>query len=301
MTKAKFIPLLTKATGLCNTKDPVRLTYDLKTGESQLAQAVNVNVERDGRISRVTGYTLKRAEASHSAWSDNDTCLFVSGTYLYALSADYSRTLVRTGLTPGAWMSYVKVGTRVYYTNGHELGRVEGLQDATWGASTVTRPDDNKTYSDPPVGHLVANAFGRMLIAKDNFIFASEPALYGNFNLAKFRAEPFRITSMWAVPGGLFVGTEKSLVFYRGEAWEKLQREVKALHGVLVGSGAWAQPEALKLSGGRVVVFSTTAGICVGAAAGEVRNLTEDILVLPVSARAAAAVIDHRYVVHISP
>lgn len=303
MAQAKFIRLLTRATGLCNTKAPVRLTYDLKTGESQLAQAVNVNIERDGRITRVTGFTEKRAESSSQAWSDGETCLFVSGTVLYQLHPDYSRTAIRAGLTLGAPMSFAAVADRVYYSNGHELGFVRAGADNTWAAVTMARPTTNVTFSDPPAGHLVAQAFGRMLVAVGKTIFSSEPAFYGNFNLALYRQEAARITMLRYFPGVLLVGTETDTIVYRGTKWGALVRDVViASGGVLEGSDALTQSEATGADQSkRQVVFTTTKGICLGSDDGSVVNLTDENLVLPAARRAGAAVIDHRYVVHIAP
>ena len=305
MAQAKFIPLLTRAAGLCNTKDPVRLSYDLKTGVSQLAQAVNVDIDLTGRISRVTGYTRRTTDASHSAWSDGERCYFVSGNGLYRLLPGFSVVIVRAGTTVGARRSYASVGARVYYTNGYESGRIVGSQDEPWEKLDVIRPDNNKTYSDPPNGHLVAWAFGRLVVAKDNFLFASEPALYGNFDLSKYRSESSRITFLWSLPGergGLLVGTERGLAFYRGTKWEDVQRVPKLKCGVLEGSGAAADPKLLGVDGtAPVVVFTAESGIHYSDPEGVVHNMTVDDLKFPSGRTASAAVVDSRYVVLIDP
>ena len=302
MAKARFRQLLTRALGLCNTKDSVRLAFDPKTGESQLPQAVNVDIDPTGRISRCRGFTEKRTEASMSGWSDGENCLFIAGTSLYRLHPDYSRTFIRSGLTAGARMSYAAVGDRIYYTNGYENGYVIGVVSHSWVAGTSGAPTSNVTFSDAPAGHLTAWAFGRMLIAIDNLIVASEPSFYGRFNLAKYRMEKARITMLWPVLGGLFVGTEEAVLFYRGEKWGEVRREVKATTGVLEGSAAKCQPELLDLeTDDPLVVFSTSKGICLGGAGGMFRNLTENDLVLPKARRASGAIVKDRYVVSIAP
>ncbi len=302
MAKAKFRQLFASAIGLCNTKDPARQAFDPKTGASQLPQAVNVDIDATGRPSRCRGFTSKRAEASASGWSDGETCLFVAAGGLYRLYPDYSRVLIRSGLTPGAQMSYAAVGDRVYYTNGYEKGYVVGATDNSWVAGTSGAPTSNVTFSDPPAGHLVALAFGRMLIALDNVIVASEPSFYGRFNLAKYRMEKDRITMLWPVVGGLFVGTESAVAFYRGDKWGEVRRELKIASGALEGSAAHCQPELLDLEMDTpAVIFSTSKGICLGGAGGMFRNLTENDLVLPNARRASGAIVKDRYVVNIAP
>ena len=302
MALARFVPVLRAATGLCNTRDKVRLKYDLKAGTSQLAEAVNVDIDDSGRVSRNIGYTRKRSEVSHSAWSDGENCLYVSGDALFRLNSDYSRTGIRSGLTLGARVSYTQVAGRIYYMNGFEKGFVAGVQSHPWVAGEPGVPTSNVAYSDPPLGHNIAGAFGRVLVARDNLIFASEPAFYGRFNLAKFHGEGERITMMRPVVGGLFVGTEGKVIFYRGERWENLTRVVLANYGVLEDSSAWCQPEALNVEvDGRLVVFSTPKGVCVGGPDGMFRNLTDDELDLPVAKRATGAVIGSRYITHIAP
>ena len=302
MASARPKQLFSGALGLCNTKDSVRQAFDPKTGLSQLPQAVNVDIDATGRPSRCSGFTSKRAEASMSGWSDGENCLFIAGASLYKLHPDYSRTLIRSGLTVGAQMSYVAVGDRVYYSNGYENGYVIDTANNAWVAGTSGAPTSNVTFSDPPAGHLITLAFGRMLVALDNVIVASEPSFYGRFNLAKYRMEKDRITMLWPVLGGLFVGTESSVSFYRGEKWEEVRREVKISSGALEGSAAHCQPELLDMElDSPAVIFSTSKGICLGGAGGMFRNLTENDLLLPNARRASGAIVKDRYVVNIAP
>jgi hypothetical protein len=141
-----------------------------------------------------------------------------------------------------------------------------------------------------------------MLMAVGSAIFASEPSFYGRFNLAKFRAEKSRITMLLPVLGGLFVGTEREVAFYRGDKWEETKRKVLMSAGALEGSEAKCRPEVLDLEqDDEVFIFTTSKGICLAGDGGMFRNLTENDLVLPSARRASGAILNDRYVVHIAP
>jgi hypothetical protein len=302
MAQAKFIPLLTTATGLNNTLDPVRIAYDLKTGESELSQAVNVDIDNSGRINRRRGRTLRVATAGRDAFVSGETCLFVSGTMLYRLTPGYTTEVVRPGLTLGARMRYTPIADRIYYTNGYETGYVRQGLDYAWRKGDYTPPEgDRRTLSEPPVGHLIGWFAGRALVAKGSAVFASEPSFYGVFDLhGGVRLFPEQITMLRGTKEGLWVGTSGRVEFYRGTKWEELRREHKAGYGVLEGSDALCPGEKLKAPG-QQVLFTTPKGICAGSEDGTFVNLTESKLTFPSGRFASAAVAGDRYLLLINP
>lgn len=98
-----------------------------------LVSAMNVNIGNDGQLARRDGRELKLAASAHSLWSDGIICLFVDGTTLKRLNADYTATTV-VELTSGDPMSYVPVNGRVYYGNGTDKGIIgEAGAARTWG------------------------------------------------------------------------------------------------------------------------------------------------------------------------
>lgn len=301
MTKARFIPLMTVATGLNNVLDSVRLAYDPKTGETELAQAVNVNIDNSGRPSRRLGRTRKLADAARCGFADGDVCLFVSGAILYKMAVDYSIVALRTDLTPGLRMRYRRIADRVYYLNGKEKGYVAGGADHTWEKGSYTSPGDTRrTYSNPPNGHLVSWFGSRALVARENAVFASEPSFYGVFDLHNdAKLFPERVTMLQPTTAGLWVGTTARVMFYRGTQWEKLRREPAADFGVLEGSDVWCPGE--KLKGPKAVLFTTPKGICSGTDEGAFTNLTYNKLTFPAGSYASATMAGDRYLVLIEP
>lgn len=114
-----------------------------------LVSAMNVNISNDGQLARRSGRELKLAASAHSLWSDGIICLFVDGTTLKRLNADYTATTV-VELTSGDPMSYVSVNGRIYYGNGTDKGVIgEAGAARTWGLV-------------PPGMPLAANAGGAL-------------------------------------------------------------------------------------------------------------------------------------------
>lgn len=299
MTKAKLATILTAATGLNNANDPARLEFDRRTGVTELSQAVNVDFDSSGRPSRRLGRVRKLATEARCGFAFGGVCLFVSGSTLYGLSKEYGAIELRTDLTPGARMRYYPIAGRIYYINGRQRGYVYKETDYAWEAgSYALQHDTPRVFTDPPLGHIVGWFSGRALVAKDNAIFASEPSFYGVFNLHKVRMVPDRVTMLLPTPQGLWVGTTKQVLFYRGNHWERLVREPKAEVGVLEGSGVLADGARFNESG-RVAFFTTPEGVCTGSEGGALTNITYQKVVFPSGRYASAAVVGNRYIVNI--
>ena len=302
MAQAKFIPIYKSTTGLNNALDPVRLEFDPKTGVTELSQAINVDIDNSGRVSRRLGRTLKNASAARCGFVHGEICLFVSGTTLYLMSATYTATSIRTGLTAGARMRYYPIAGRIYYVNGYEKGYVANNASYVWEKGGYTQPGDpRQTFSNPPNGHIVSWFAARALIARDNAVFASVPSFYGVFDLHNgFKLMPNHVTMLRPTPQGLWIGTSQQVMFYRGTKWEELRREPKAEYGVIEGSDVVCPGAKLGVVG-NPVLFTTPQGICSGSDDGTFTNLTLKKLVFPSGRYASATMAGDRYIVLIEP
>jgi len=302
MAQAKFRTLYTSTTGLNNFVDPTRLEFDFKTGVTELAQAINVNIDNSGRINCRRGRVQKLSSTAKYGFAYGEVCLFVSESILYHMKSDYSVTALRSDLTLGARMRYVGIANRVYYSNGTEKGYILKGKDYTWEKGNYTVPGDTRRIiSDPPNGHLLGWFASRALVAVDNAIFASEPSFYGVFDLHNnFKLFPERIKLMHPTTQGLWIGTASQVLFYRGTKWGQLRREPKADYGVLEGSGAVCPGEKLNAPE-KSVIFTTPQGICVGDEGGGFTNLTYNKLIFPTGRYASASIVGDRYLVLIEP
>lgn len=136
----------TSFSGLRNDVSPERFS------PADLAAADNVDLDRSGRASRRSGYASVRAGAAHSLWASGALGLFVAGTQLNRLNADYTASLLRSGLTAGMRMSYVEVSDRVYFSNGVETGIIENGVARSWGLIVPPKPAVTATVGNMPAG-----------------------------------------------------------------------------------------------------------------------------------------------------
>lgn len=134
--------------GLRNDISPERF------GMADLVVATNCDIDVSGRIACRGGYTKKITGARHSLWADDalSLALVVSDAQLKRINPDYSETLLGSGLTTGARMSYVRVNDRVYFSNGHQSGIVENGVVRGWGLPIPVLPVVAVTVGAMPAG-----------------------------------------------------------------------------------------------------------------------------------------------------
>lgn len=118
-----------------------------------LSVAKNVDLLDSGDIQvRKGNSAAKDANATHSIWARGALCLMVQGTTLYRLKTDYTKVVLRTGLTANAPMSYEIVGSRVYYTNGAQRGVIENFVNRSWGLEVPAAPIGTASAGALPPG-----------------------------------------------------------------------------------------------------------------------------------------------------
>ncbi len=134
--------------GLRSDVDPER--FEL----SDLAVANNCDIDKSGRIARRSGYANIVDTATHSLWaSDNlGLAVCVQGTTLFRINSDYSLSILATGLTAAARMSYKRVNDRVYFSNGFQTGVIENGHVRSWGLPVPPLPGVGVTVGNMPAG-----------------------------------------------------------------------------------------------------------------------------------------------------
>jgi len=301
---AKSISIFRGTTGLNDKIDPARLRFDPETGVQDLAEAVNIDIDSSGRPSRRKGYSQLRSEAVHSLWSNGDVCYYVSGTALYQLNLDWTRTGLRSGLTTGAPMSFCNPdgGTKTYYCNGFENGVISSGVSSAWIGSPYVGPVTIwKISTIPPVGHLLESIGGYMLIAEDDVLWHSVQFAHSWYRPSRDRFQfDGRISMIKALDDGLWVSDAKATYWLEGLDPMQWKRNLKADYPALFGSAAYFDGALLGEGNlyGRCVVWTTPKnGICIGGPQGYFANLTQRKLVYPAcDRRGAGLVIGDRYV-----
>jgi len=305
---SRHINIFKSTTGINNKIDPVRLRFDYRTGVSDLAAGVNIDVDDTGRPSRRFGYTATaRTESWHSLFSCGSYALGITGNALAVIEADMSRTNLRN-VTTGARMSFARDtdGEQdvIYYANGYETGRVINKLSYSWTAGDYVGATSRKEIYDPPIGHLLEIRNLRMFIAEGSTLWHSEPGSLSQFRLAaNYFGFPSRIRMVQAVSGGLWISDSENVYFLSGEIAPVLQEmpvQVKKCDcPVIEGTAVEAPASRIGIEGlsGIVTIFTTTRGVCIGSEDGQLIPVSEHKIEIPSGLTGSAVYKDGRYIV----
>ena len=137
----------TAYTGLRNDVDPERFN------SGDLAVAMNIDIDKTGRIARRAGYTLQTAGATHSLWSNEQGTVgfYAQGTTLFQLNSNLTGTQVAT-LSNADRVSYEHVNDRTYYSNGVDTGVIEQGAVRSWGVAPPVLPGITVGAGHMPAG-----------------------------------------------------------------------------------------------------------------------------------------------------
>ena len=309
-------------TGLKNTIDATRLTA------KELERAVNIDLDDTGQPHRRRGRTRVSPGAFHSLFtSDNGKLFGVKNQQLGVINPDYSFLPLMSGIgaqPPLVQLAYAQVGDSIYFSSPNECGIISESAKTVgrWVPTTdiwlspVINPTKGlpaiagRLLGAPPLATYLAYWTGRIYLAQDNLLWATELYLYNMIDKTKnfFQFEA-PITMVGAVGDGLYVGTQEGCWFLSGSSLKELKR-VRVLDSpVIPGSmvtmpSEVANPPQVDLGQDTPVslglLFMTTNGYCAGQNSGQCFNLTESKFIFPeaVSARALYRVQDgvHQYV-----
>jgi len=305
---SRHINIFKSASDGLNTKvDPVRLKFDYRTGVSALAACKNISIDDTGRISRRAGYAVTdRTEAWHSLFSAGAFALGVTGNALAVIAADMSKTNLRN-VTTGAKMSYVRntdgAQDIIFYMNGYEKGRLINKVSYSWPVGTYVGPETRKSFYEAPIGHLLCIRNLRMFIAEDKILWYSEPGNLSSYRLsANYFGFPSRLRMVQAVKTGLWISDSESLYFLQGEI---IPSRLEMPTQTLVANYPAIEGTAVKIDGSRigegipgaVIVFTTSEGVCIGDGNGNLINISERKIDLPLALSGASLYRDGHYCV----
>lgn len=306
MSKTR-VPYLRATTGLNNKVDPVRVAYDPETGVADLTKAVNINIDRSGRIDRRKGFTeIGSLTDCHS--------FYRYGSSLYFVGSNRIQYYNGVGVpTESAWVGNARcafegIGDRVYFCNGTIKGYLVGSTYNDWNVAEYVGPDTRKTFSSPPIGTKLCLFRGRMYIADNEVIWYSEPISYHEYDLVRNYIQPGgRVRMINRVSDGLYVGTDSFIKYYRGTHGRDFDVETVANFGVVEGTDVITSGRLLKTLNTRininvnVILVVTHEGVMVLGPGGYTEHLTYDKLVLPQSNLGTAAVINGKYIFSLEP
>lgn len=294
--------------GLNTRVHPSRLSTS-DDGLVELAEAVNIDIsDRYKPFCRKGQVNTAITDSVHSFYDAEVFGLCVSGTSLLKVSTSYTSTTLKSDLTPGMTMSYAKQAGKVFYCNGYENGYVEDGSDHPWinPISQYDAVDSARTFSEPPVGHRLLNAFGRIWIAQDNILWFTEPFSPLLIDLAR-NAIPFnsRIREIFAVSDGIFVSTNNKTFFLSGSnPFKMTQFEVcyyPVVSHTVVKATLDDMPDFADFGLRNPIYIGTTVhGICIFGNGGFFKNLTKHTIDMPTITSGSAYLYNGKYVISFS-
>ena len=277
-------------TGLKNTVTQERLA------PNELARAQNIDLDDLGQPHRRRGYTLVDAGQYHSLYQSTRDLYAVKNGDLGWISPTYQFTTVFAGVG-AAPLAYEQVGDTLYFSSSQASGKVDvpSHTASAWGASTsegvwlspVVNPTATlgevrgKLLGKPPMASYLAHFMGRLYLAEDHVIWATELYLYDYVdktrNFLQFEDE---ITGIGAVTDGLYVGT-KSGVFFLDGPFTSMRRRPLSSVGCIAGSMITVPADLLPAAGDlaqqsrNAVLFMTSQGLNAGFDGGTCIDLTQ--------------------------
>lgn len=193
--------------------------------------------------------------------------------------------------------------------NGNTLYRAvttpvaDGTSDFTGGILAV--PLDTQWLEQPPAGQLLAEYKGIIYVADGEYIHASTAFGYELFDARDFQPiDGTKITVLERNDSGLIIGTEKSLVFLKGNSFSDFEYSTTLNAGVLVGSSVVKDGFSVfglsELAGTEVVLVATEEGVVAILPDGGYRNITRERYEFSLGMKSAAVFRDestiHQYI-----
>lgn len=225
-------PYFSSCSGLNDVLDPLRIKYDPKHGLVDLAEAVNIDIDASGFLSRRNGYYEIDPRSCHSVFTKDgmNQCFVVvertNDAAVYSLISatggdkpTFTLSGVRDSLTKGAEMSWEHTGGKTYYTNGYEMGYIDDQNRSfPWPVTPHVGVETTRSFAIVPLGHLLCCTMGRMWIAVEDgefhVIYFSEPYAYGKYDHSQ-RGLVFgsKIQMMKAVANGVWISDSQKTGF----------------------------------------------------------------------------------------
>jgi hypothetical protein len=144
-----------------------------------------------------------------------------------------------------------------------------------------------------PAGEIVALWNGYAFVVQGDAVYYSEPYNYELFKVGtSFLRADGAITLFQPMKEGIFLGTTEKVLFLRGTRPDQLRPEPAASTGAIPGTGARCGAHVVGdgTQAGDAVMWTGQDGVWVGFDNGAARNMTQQRISLPVTARGAGMV-----------
>lgn len=290
----KPITLFSSAAGLNTKHDPQRLLAGTKDdpGLIEFSQAVNVAIDDRGLVELRPGSTSLHSGIFHSLFRDDGECFVVqentTDAAIMQVAADYSLSVVKTGLTKNLRMAWMQVNDSVFCSNGAQRGIINNGIWYDWPTPAAwSGPDSSEVFSPAPNSLHMAHRSGVVGLACGNTVcFNRVPFNYFLFNLTDDAITfPSKVLMVAAVDGGFYVSDEHAVWFFRGDHPRNFTQIKADEHPAVEWSLAHNPLDLSDIMDiqGYAAVWINKDGIRVGMPDGKTMPFTEDKAPLPAS------------------
>jgi len=288
--------------GIKNTVSRERLAGD------ELELAINIDIDDIGQIRRRRGYTSVAAGNFHSLFESSRGVYGVKNGVLGKINPNFSFVAIKTDITTDR-IAYVEVADTIYYSSATRSGKI--LSDDTyapWGTVTpentwlspVINPTSTlekvggKIIGPPPLATWLAYLNGRIYMANENVLWATELYLYDYVDQTKnFLQFESDITGLSNGTDGLYIGTTNR-VWYLTGPFNQMRRSLILDYGMIPGSLIFVPADTLgpEIAGSNesrnAAVFMTEWGAVAAFDGGVCKNLTQNTVLFPQASEVAA-------------
>lgn len=131
-------------------------------------------------------------------------------------------------------------------------------------------------FSPPPAGQVLGYYNGRIYIGAFDCVWYTEPYRYELVNMmTDFIPFGEDVTLIAPVKDGIYFGTDREIIFARGEGPGKFQVEKLADYGAVFGTMSTIDVYERDGSSNKAAMFASHQGICLGKIGGDFVNVTE--------------------------
>lgn len=289
-------------TGLNNRFDPMRHRFNPDTGMGELEEAVNVDIDDSGMISRRLGQVEISAGSFLNAFCDKGDCFIVQDrtidSALFILDPDMvSLTGIRSGMTKGAMVSFCQVGEKTYYMNGYQAGVIDSGISYLWPDSNHLGASTTREYYSVPIGTHIAVFDGHMLVAEGNVLWISERYEFGKYRMAKnFFQMGSDIRMVKPVLNGIWISDQDKTGFIAPKPGQHIS-EADFYRKSSFPAHEWSDNIELVDLGdtelqikGNSAIWSSDEGLCIGSENGDFEVSTIEKIIYPTGANGATVV-----------
>lgn len=238
-----------------------------------LQQANNVIIDNTYAIASRGGYTTSGITGTdiHSLWSDGYTALFVDGSSMYKMNYPVTAPiLMRTGLQPHALMSYSPFVSKIYYSNGYQIGYLQNDTDHALA-------DYSLTFKQTlPAGQIIDTFKSILLVAADDTVYIADPFCDYYDTRSGYKKFSQKIAMLRSLDNGVYISADK-VYFMKGKSNESFELHEAYPSAAVPFTDVRVSAKFISEEmDGEVVIWTGADGICLGDDNGKVTNLTID-------------------------